>query len=169
MPFMNPVVEPSPTQSTLAWKTLRGGTSSPLGSQFDSCTLNQARNPAEDSVLNVFPTMVVPAGYAGIGGQSPLPVHVSAALAPDSHLPLLQSPPAGGFTGVMAMMDVAVPPVKEQREIVVFLDRETMRIDSLILESETAVDLLSTRRASLISSAVTGQIDVRDFLPEPVA
>ena len=57
---------------------------------------------------------------------------------------------------------VVLPPVAEQREIVVHLCRETAKIDALTAEAQRAIDLLQERRTALISAAVTGQIDVRD-------
>jgi type I restriction enzyme S subunit len=35
-----------------------------------------------------------------------------------------------------------------------------------IRQCSTAIDLLQERRSALISAAVTGQIDVRDLVPE---
>jgi len=54
------------------------------------------------------------------------------------------------------------PPVSEQNEIVEFLDRETARIDDLIAKIRQAITTLSEYRSALISSAVTGKIDVRE-------
>jgi type I restriction enzyme S subunit len=47
------------------------------------------------------------------------------------------------------------PPVKEQRAIAAFLDRETERIDTLIAKKERQIELLKEKRAALISHAVT--------------
>jgi len=55
------------------------------------------------------------------------------------------------------------PPYMEQQSIVDYLDVERAKIDALISESQKAVDLLKERRASLISAAVTGKIDVRNI------
>jgi type I restriction enzyme S subunit len=56
---------------------------------------------------------------------------------------------------------LAVPPLDEQERIVSFLRSECERIDSLISEADLAITLLAERRLSLISAAVTGQVDVR--------
>lgn len=53
------------------------------------------------------------------------------------------------------------PPESEQREIVIFLQVELERFDTLTTEAQRAIDLLQERRSALISAAVTGQIDVR--------
>ena len=58
-----------------------------------------------------------------------------------------------------------VPPETEQREIVAFLDAEMDKIDSLVAEARIAITLLQERRTALISAAVTGQIDVRGWVP----
>jgi len=54
-----------------------------------------------------------------------------------------------------------IPALREQSEIVSFLDRETAKLDTLMTEARTAIALLQERRTALISAAVTGQIDVR--------
>lgn len=56
---------------------------------------------------------------------------------------------------------IPLPNLSEQKAIVNFLDRETIRIDSLIKEKENFIDLLKEKRQALISAAVTGKIDVR--------
>jgi type I restriction enzyme S subunit len=53
-----------------------------------------------------------------------------------------------------------VPALLEQREIVGYLDRETAKIDTLIAKVERHIELAKERRATLITAAVTGQIDV---------
>ncbi len=57
----------------------------------------------------------------------------------------------------------AFPPLAEQTEIAAFLDREIAKIETLTTEAQRAIALLQERRTALISAAVTGQIDVRDF------
>ena len=58
-------------------------------------------------------------------------------------------------------IELAEPPLNEQREIASFLARQTSKSDTLIAEAQRAIDLLQERRTALISAAVTGQIDVR--------
>ena len=52
-------------------------------------------------------------------------------------------------------------PISEQKDIALFLDNETARIDALISKSEQSIILLKERRAAFITAAVTGQIDLR--------
>jgi type I restriction enzyme S subunit len=54
-----------------------------------------------------------------------------------------------------------VPPCGEQKEIVEFVDAAIERSDQLVADTSRAITLLQERRSALISSAVTGQIDVR--------
>jgi type I restriction enzyme S subunit len=63
--------------------------------------------------------------------------------------------------GTLTNIEIAVPPTNEQESIVTILLRETIKIDGLVAEAETASALLMERRAALISAAVTGKIDVR--------
>jgi type I restriction enzyme, S subunit len=58
---------------------------------------------------------------------------------------------------------VARPSVGEQGQIAQFLDSETEKLDELVEQCQLAIVTLKERRASLISAAVTGQIDVRNF------
>lgn len=61
-----------------------------------------------------------------------------------------------------------LPSQKEQVEIVVFLEREIDKIDNLSDKIKTAINKLKEYRQSIISEAVTGKIDVRDWkLSEP--
>lgn len=55
------------------------------------------------------------------------------------------------------------PPIEIQKEISLFLDLETANIDHLLSEAQGLILLLNERRAALISAAVTGQIDVRNY------
>lgn len=59
-------------------------------------------------------------------------------------------------------LPIALPKIIEQKEIVNFLDRETVRIDTLISKTERSIELLKERRCALITAAVTGQIDLRE-------
>lgn len=54
-----------------------------------------------------------------------------------------------------------VPPIAEQSAIAAFLDRETVAIDRLMVQVDNAVSHLIEYRQTLITSAVTGKIDVR--------
>jgi type I restriction enzyme S subunit len=58
---------------------------------------------------------------------------------------------------------IALPPIREQRAIVDFVEAETAKLDALTGEAQRAIDLLQERRTTLISAAVTGQIDVRQL------
>ena len=58
---------------------------------------------------------------------------------------------------------LSVPPVEEQTATIVFLGRETAKIDTLIAKIHQAIDHhLKEFRTALISAAVTGKIDVRE-------
>jgi len=61
---------------------------------------------------------------------------------------------------------IALPPPDEQEAILGFIKGVTRRFDSLMETADAAVALLRERRSSLISAAVTGQIDVRCLVSE---
>jgi len=56
---------------------------------------------------------------------------------------------------------VALPSVDEQSTIVSYIKTKLHGFDELVSESYRTIDLLKERRSALISSAVTGKIDVR--------
>jgi type I restriction enzyme S subunit len=58
---------------------------------------------------------------------------------------------------------VVSPPSEEQSAIAEFLEQRVGQFDSLVAEAERAIELLQERRTALISAAVTGKIDVREF------
>jgi hypothetical protein len=57
-----------------------------------------------------------------------------------------------------------LPPLKEQLEINLFLNAEKEKLLVLISKAELAINILQERRIALISAAVTGKIDVRDWV-----
>lgn len=59
-------------------------------------------------------------------------------------------------------MPILLPTRDEQIDIVNFLDRETVRIDSLVQKVTSSIELLREHRTALITAAVTGKIDVRN-------
>ena len=56
-------------------------------------------------------------------------------------------------------------PLCEQRAIASFLNRETGRIDAIVAKTREAIERLREYRGTVISAAVTGQIDVRESMP----
>lgn len=54
----------------------------------------------------------------------------------------------------------------EQKSILEFIKSETSTIDSLISKYQKQIDLMQEYRTSLISQAVTGKIDVREWQPK---
>lgn len=74
----------------------------------------------------------------------------------------------GGTKVQLSLADVTslpilIPSIDEQAGLIEFLNGETAKLDTLMAEARTAITLLQERRTALISAAVTGQIDVRDW------
>ncbi len=55
-----------------------------------------------------------------------------------------------------------LPPLAEQRAIGAYLERETERIDALVVKMRLLIERLGEYRSALITAAVTGKIDVRE-------
>lgn len=58
---------------------------------------------------------------------------------------------------------IPVPPLSEQQAIASFLDEKTARIDSTMKELETQIADLRCYKTSVITEAVTGKVDVRQW------
>ena len=59
----------------------------------------------------------------------------------------------------MAARKISLPPIKEQRVIAAFLDRETAKVDALVVKKERLIELLQEKRTALITRAVTKGLD----------
>jgi type I restriction enzyme S subunit len=62
-----------------------------------------------------------------------------------------------------------MPRVDEQLEIINYLDNQLLKFDQMMLKAESAIQLMQERRTALISAAVTGKIDVRNWQAPMVA
>ncbi|MBV6693132.1 restriction endonuclease subunit S [Serratia quinivorans] len=65
---------------------------------------------------------------------------------------------------LLKTMPVVIPPRDEQRQIAELLDEKSKRFDQLQLLGEEQIKRLKERRTALISAAVTGKIDVRNWV-----
>ncbi len=64
---------------------------------------------------------------------------------------------------VLENLFICIPPFEEQIEIMNYIHDKTSKIDTLIEKSKKSIELLKEKRTALISAAVTGKIDVREF------
>jgi len=56
-----------------------------------------------------------------------------------------------------------IPPIDEQESIGLFIKGHLSQLHQLILKAESAIRLIQERRTALISAAVTGKIDLRNW------
>ena len=68
--------------------------------------------------------------------------------------------------GQIKALMVVCPPLHEQRAIADRLDRETARIDALIVKNNRLIALLREKRSALISAAVTGKLAVSSVVKQ---
>jgi len=61
---------------------------------------------------------------------------------------------------------IPLPPIDEQREIVEYLDNYRSETDELISKYQKQIELMQEYRTAIISQAVTGKIDVREWQPK---
>ncbi|WP_174768722.1 restriction endonuclease subunit S [Budvicia aquatica] len=64
---------------------------------------------------------------------------------------------------------IAIPPKSEMDAIVDYLGEQEARYDLIEKNATNAVQLLQERRTALISAAVTGKIDVRDWIAPDIS
>lgn len=62
-------------------------------------------------------------------------------------------------------LPVVVPPLAEQQAIADFLEVKTAKINELISELTKQIDELAEYKQAVITEAVTGKVDVRDYKP----
>ncbi|MFH4642260.1 restriction endonuclease subunit S [Vibrio alginolyticus] len=90
----------------------------------------------------------------------------------ESYLTQLYALPSGTKQANLSNSDVlrnivAVPPSKEeQQEITLYLEEKLEKLDKLTRLAKEAILLMKERKSALISAAVTGKIDVRDWVGE---
>ncbi|EGR2797229.1 MULTISPECIES: restriction endonuclease subunit S [Vibrio] len=63
-------------------------------------------------------------------------------------------------------VQASFPSISEQREIVAYLDTLLEQYDDIESKSQKSIELMKERKTALISAAVTGKIDVRDWEPK---
>ena len=65
--------------------------------------------------------------------------------------------------GTLSNLRIPVPPTDECKQIVKEIESKVVQFDEVIKRSTVSLELLKERKTALISAAVTGKIDVRDF------
>ena len=70
-------------------------------------------------------------------------------------------------TSIVGRIPVIQPPIEEQATIVHWIEAESQQINKVSRQVQAAINTLREYRTALISSAVTGKIDVRSYKPEP--
>lgn len=68
-------------------------------------------------------------------------------------------------TGILNFV-AAIPPIREQQEIVDYLTLTLKDFGNLEASAQYAIELLQERRTALISAAVTGKVDVRGLVEQ---
>ena len=64
-------------------------------------------------------------------------------------------------TDIVKAISITIPPENEIKEIVADIKNKIEHFAKLMQSAENAIQLMQERRTALISSAVTGKIDVR--------
>lgn len=66
---------------------------------------------------------------------------------------------------ILQNVPIPWPSTEEQHQIVAYVDQQRTKFSNLVSTAERMVDALQERRTALISAAVTGKIDVRNWTP----
>ena len=82
----------------------------------------------------------------------------------EEHLVLLTDSSTHGTrrldTAVLGRLEIPLPPLAEQQQIVTYIDEATSRLDAIRSTTRNSMAILKERRAALIAAAVTGQLEV---------
>jgi type I restriction enzyme S subunit len=90
--------------------------------------------------------------------------HLNASVFKDEMLNRLSGGAMTRFTiDGISRFNILIPPIEEQDEIVELIEAKTSQMDILIEKAEKAINFMQERRTALISAAVTGKIDVRNW------
>jgi type I restriction enzyme S subunit len=87
-------------------------------------------------------------------GQANVNIYMKGAAQPGLNL------------GHVAIYKYPIPSKKEQEQINSYINKECAERDKLIEKYQKQIDLMQEYRTSLISQAVTGKIDVREWQPK---
>jgi type I restriction enzyme S subunit len=71
----------------------------------------------------------------------------------------------GIYLGALSDFRMPIPPIEEQMKIVEKVSNDAIVFDNLLSVAQKKIALLQERRTALISAAVTGKIDVRNWQP----
>lgn len=66
----------------------------------------------------------------------------------------------------ISRFNILIPPLEEQDRIVELIDSKAGRMTLVIEKAEKVIGFMQERRTALISAAVTGKIDVRNWTPD---
>ncbi|MCG9727862.1 restriction endonuclease subunit S [Vibrio brasiliensis] len=71
-------------------------------------------------------------------------------------------------TDTVGGIKIGLPPANEIEEIISNIEQKNTQYSDLISKAVSSIDLMKERKTALISAAVTGKIDVRDWQPQGV-
>ncbi len=128
-------------------------------------TLGKVGLSREDSSGNQQINAVVPS-------ERVMPEYLTAALSAQTEMMKYLS--NSSTIGIMNQektkeIAIAIPEIETQREIVDYIDKCLDQIGRLLEAATSSIKLLEERRSALISAAVTGKIDVRNYIPKEAA
>lgn len=66
-------------------------------------------------------------------------------------------------TDTVGGIKIGLPPANEIEEIISYIEKKNTQYSELISKAVSSIDLMKERKTALISAAVTGKIDVRDW------
>lgn len=84
---------------------------------------------------------------------------VLRGISPSSTLPILDQQEVGS-------LPLALPSLETQAKIVVDIEQECLKIAAMTTKAKESITKLTEYRSALISAAVTGEIDVRNYRPQ---
>ena len=119
--------------------------------------------------ISDFTGIVSPAYYTFNLREGIIPEYFSIAIRSKGYVPFFGRASDGVRIGQwdlsqsrMKEIPVLIPPVSEQIAIADFAINQTLKIDLTLKKLEASIETIREYRATLIDSAVTGKIDIRE-------
>ena len=149
--------------STSKYKRLRYGDLLFAGSgetieEIGKSAVNLIEGPAYcgGDVIGFRPSVEIDATFFGYAADCPPAIYQKACMGRGVTVMHI-------YSSELKHLLLPLPPTREQKAIAAFLDRQMERIAILNARVETAIERLQEYRSALITAAVTGKIDVRDY------
>ena len=128
--------------------------------EIGKSAVNLIQGPAYcgGDVIGFRPSVEVDPAFIGYAADSPPAMYQKACMGRGVTVMHI-------YSSELKRLILALPPIEEQKSIASFLGCQMNHLDTLRSQVEAAIERLQEFRSALVTAAVTGKIDVRDWEP----